>query len=254
MTDGVLASEVAIVTGGGRGLGQGTARALASAGASVVVTGRTQSVLDETAELIAERGAASLAVRCDVTEPAEIEALVAATVERFGTIDILVNNAQGPHGNGRLLDVEDTMFEVGFKSGPLATYRLMRACHPHLTGGGVIVNLGTGAALRADPVGYGFYAAVKEATRTLTRVAAVEWAADGIRVHAIVPLADSDTLQAWAAARPAESAAFMATVPLGRPGDPEADIGRAVVFLCGPDSGYMTGNTVLIDGGQGYLR
>jgi NAD(P)-dependent dehydrogenase (short-subunit alcohol dehydrogenase family) len=133
----------------------------------------------------------------------------------------------------------------------LATFRLMQACYEHLRGGGVVVNLGTGASLRPDPIGYGCYGAVKEASRALSRAAAVEWGAEGIRVHCIVPLSG---LEAWAAERPEESQAFFKTIPLQRVGHAERDIGRAVVFLCGPDSGYMTGNTILIDGGHSFLR
>lgn len=178
---------------------------------------------------------------------------MAASVNAFGTIDILINNAQivplGP-----LLEVDDDSFDAGWRSGPLATFRLMKACHPHLRPGGVIVNLGTGAALRPDPIGYGCYGAVKEAIRALTRAAAVEWGADDIRVHAIIPLASSEGFESWAAQRPEEFEAFRATIPLRRVGDPEHDIGRAVVFLCGPDGSYLTGNTLLIDGGQAFLR
>jgi len=250
---GTLDGKVAIVTGSGQGLGRGVALALASAGASIVVCGRTPGTLAEAAQLIRARGARAITEVCDVTDPAQIDALVRRTLDAFDTIDILVNNAQIVP-LGAMLDVDDASFEAGWQSGPLATFRLMRACHPHLRDGGVIVNLGTGAALRPDPVGYGCYAAVKEAIRALTRAAAVEWGGDGIRVHAIVPLASSEGFEWWAAERPEEFEAFRATVPLGRIGDPEVDVGRAVVWLCGPDSGYITGNTIMIDGGQAYLR
>jgi NAD(P)-dependent dehydrogenase (short-subunit alcohol dehydrogenase family) len=247
----VLDGRVAIVTGSGRGVGRGIALALASAGAAVTVCGRTRSTLDETAAEIHRRGGHAISVVCDVTDPTQIDALVAATVEAFGGIHILVNNAQDSKAVGRLLDIDPGEFERGFTSGPLATLRLMRACHPHLCGDGVVVNLGTAASLRPDPVEYGCYGANKEAIRALSRAAAVEWAADGIRVHVIVPLSGLERFQRE---RPDEARAFIASIPLGRIGDAELDIGRAVVFLCGPDSGYMTGNTLLIDGGQAFLR
>jgi NAD(P)-dependent dehydrogenase (short-subunit alcohol dehydrogenase family) len=103
-------------------------------------------------------------------------------------------------------------------------------------------------------VGYGAYAAVKEGIRALTRAAAVEWGADGIRVNAIIPLALSPGMEYWTRTRPEEAAAFLATVPLGRVGDCEDDIGRAVVTLVGPELGYLTGSTLMLDGGQAYLR
>jgi NAD(P)-dependent dehydrogenase (short-subunit alcohol dehydrogenase family) len=250
----LLAGKVAIVTGGGRGLGRGLALALGAAGADVVVAGRSADALAATVAELTRRGGSGLAVTMDVTVADDVDRLVQTTVNTFGTVDILVNNAQGPHGHGRLLDVTDEQFETGFQSGPLAAFRLMRACHPHLRGGGVVVNLGTGASLRSDPATYALYGAVKEATRFLSRVAAVEWAADGIRVHTIIPLAETDALSSWAKAMPDDAESFRRSIPLGRWGDPETDIGRAVVFLCGPDSGYITGGTILIDGGQAFLR
>ncbi|KKC25228.1 SDR family NAD(P)-dependent oxidoreductase [Sphingomonas sp. SRS2] len=251
---GVLDGKVALVTGGGRGLGRGLALALGSAGASLVVCGRSQDMLDESVRLLEARGVQAMGRTCDLTDLTQIEDLIAAAIDRFGTIDILVNNAQGEHGNGLLLDAKDEWFEYGFRSGPLATFRTMRACHPYLRNGGVIVNLATGAALRPDPIGYGFYGAVKEAIRTLTRTAAVEWAKDGIRAHALIPLAYHEGMRDWAAARPEESKAFFASIPMGRVGDPEQDIGPVMVFLCSDASNYMTGNTMLVDGGHTFLR
>ena len=120
--------------------------------------------------------------------------------------------------------------------------------------GGVVINLATSASLRPDNQGYGVYGAVKEALRTLTRAAANEWGPDGIRVVNLVPLAKSPGYVGWESARPEEAAAFAATVPLGYVGDCEIDIGRAAVFLCGPDGRYVTGTTLMVDGGQSYLR
>jgi NAD(P)-dependent dehydrogenase (short-subunit alcohol dehydrogenase family) len=250
-TEQVLAGKVAIVTGSGRGVGRGIALALAAAGASVVVSGRTPEPLEATADDIRRRGGRAITVRCDVTDPVQIDELVRRAVDELGGVQILVNNAQDAKAVGRLVDVDPEEFSRGFASGPLATLRLMQACHPHLRGDGVVVNLGTAASLRPDPVSYGCYGAVKEAIRALSRSAAVEWAADGIRVHVIVPLSGLERFQRE---RPDEARAFIASIPLGRIGDAEHDIGRAVVFLCGPDSGYMTGNTLLIDGGQAFLR
>jgi NAD(P)-dependent dehydrogenase (short-subunit alcohol dehydrogenase family) len=169
----------------------------------------------------------------------------------FGGIDILINNAQEV-ALGRLLDVRDDAFVDGFTSGPLATLRFMKACHPHFVarGGGAIVNLATAAAQRWDMAGYGCYAAVKQAIRSLTRAAASEWGRDNIRVNTIAPHALSPGMEMWIKSVPEEAAAFIATIPLGRVGDCEIDIGRAVVFLVGPDARYLTGATIPIDGGQ----
>lgn len=250
---GLLDGKRALVTGAGQGVGRGIALALAREGCAVAVAGRTLSKLEDTCREIKGRGGHAIPIRCEVTDAAQITACVASAVSGLGGIDILVNNAQiVPFGT--LLEVSDESFDAGWKSGPLATLRFMRACHPCLRGGGSIVNLGTGAALRPDPVGYGAYAAVKEAIRALTRAAAYEWGPDGIRVNAVIPLATSPALKQWIATRPEESKAFLTTVPLGRAGDCEADIGRAVVMLVGPYGSYITGSTLMLDGGQAYLR
>jgi NAD(P)-dependent dehydrogenase (short-subunit alcohol dehydrogenase family) len=254
MAGGTLAGKVAIITGGGRGVGQGIALALGSEGASVVISGRTQAKLDETVTMIGERGGEGLGLVSDVTDADAIDQLVQSVVDRFGSVNILVNNAQDSHGLGMLLDVSDETFLGGFVSGPLATLRLMRACHPYLKGDGVIINFGTGASLRPDPIGLGCYGAIKEATRALTRAAAVEWGRDGIRVHTIVPASTSPAMEQWTENNPKEAKAFFSSIPLQRLGDPEDDIGRVVVFLCGADARYLTGNTVCIDGGQAFLR
>jgi len=246
-----LANKVAVVTGAGQGVGRGIALAMASAGATVAVVGRTLEKVQAVADEIVAAGGQARPFLCDVKDAVSIDALVKAIVEAFGGVDILVNNAQEVP-LGPLAEVTDEAFTAGFESGPLASFRLMKACHPHLkeSGEGVIVNLATSAAVRWDMSGYGTYAAVKEATRILTRAAAAEWGVDGIRALTVAPHADSPGLKAWIEARPDEAAAFFRTIPLRRIGRCEEDIGRAVAALCGPEFGYFTGATVPLDGGQ----
>lgn len=248
-----LAGKVAVVTGGGQGVGRGIALALARRGAKVALLGRTRSRLEAVAEEIAAlgEGAEAAAIVCDVKNGVEIDKAVAAVAERFGGVDILVNNAQEVP-LGTLLSVSDAAFEAGFASGPQASLRFMRACHPHMKqrGGGVIFNLATSAARRWDMAGYGAYAAVKQAIRALTRAAAAEWGPDGIRVLTIAPHANSPALNGWISGNPEEAEAFFQTIPLRRIGDCEDDIGAAVAALCGQEFGYLTGATVPLDGGQ----
>lgn len=248
---GDLTGKVALITGAGQGVGQGIALALAAAGADVAVCGRTEAKLDETCAAIAARGGRALAVTGNVKQADDLAAVVSATQARFGGIDILVNNAQEVP-LGKLLDVTDEAFIAGFESGPLATLRLMRLVQPIMAarGGGTIINLASSAAERWDPTGYGAYGAVKQAIRTLTRAAAAEWGGDGIRVLAIAPHAESPGLKRWMGANPEEAEAFFRTIPLGRVGRLEEDIGRAVVSLCSPDMAYLTGATIPLDGGQ----
>ncbi|MDS0796924.1 SDR family oxidoreductase [Burkholderia pseudomultivorans] len=248
---GILNGKVALVTGAGQGVGEGVAHALAAEGAQVAVVGRTRGKLVTTCDAIRARGGVAEPFVCDVMDAAQIARCVDAVVERFGGVQILVNNAQVVP-LGRLLDVADTDFLAGLESGPIATLRMMRACHPHLKGDGVIVNFASSAAVRWDASGYGAYAATKEAIRALTRAAACEWGADGIRVNAVAPHALSPGLKGWIDANPQEAAAFFRTIPLGRVGDCEQDIGRAIVFLASRDAAYLTGATLPLDGGQAY--
>lgn len=246
-----LNGKVALVTGAGQGVGQGMALALASAGATVAVTGRTAAKLETTCAEIVRRGGRALAVTTDVKDAASLAALVEATADGLGGIDILVNNAQEVP-LGKLLDVTDAAFIAGFESGPLATLRLMKLVHPHMLarGGGTIVNLTSSAGIRWDMTGYGAYAAVKQAIRSLTRAAAAEWGRDNIRVLTIAPHAESPGLKGWVDNNPEEAKAFFRTIPLGRIGRLEEDIGRAIVALCGDELGYLTGATIPLDGGQ----
>lgn len=254
-----LSGRLAIVTGAGQGVGRGIALALARRGARVALVGRTAAKLETVAEEIETLNAAKgsgqvagpIAIGCDVKDGAAICEAVDGAAAQLGGADILVNNAQEVP-LGPLLMVEDAAFEAGFASGPLASFRFMKACHPHMKrrGGGVIFNLASSAAMRWDMAGFGAYGAVKEATRVLTRAAAAEWGADGIRVLTIAPHASSPGLKAWIEHNPAEAEAFFRTIPLRRVGDCEADIGEAIVALCGPEFAYLTGATIPLDGGQ----
>ena len=249
MTD--LDRKVVLITGAGQGIGQGVALAMAGAGASVVVTGRTLAKVEATARMVEERGGQALAVACDVKSAADLAATVERTVATFGGLDILVNNAQEVP-LGKLKDVTDEAFLAGFESGPLATHRLMKLARPHLAarGGGTIFNFCSSAGIRWDMTGYGCYAAVKQAIRSLTRAAAAEWGGEGIRVLTIAPHAESPGLKWWIENNPEEAQAFFRTIPLGRVGSLEGDIGRALVALAGQDLAYLTGATIPLDGGQ----
>lgn len=250
----VLGGRVALVTGAGQGVGQGIALALATEGVSIAVLGRTESKLLDTCTMLRERGAQAEPFTCDVREIEAIPEVVNQVVESFGRLDILVNNAWfGAHG--RLLDMSDRDFRKGFDTGPFASFAFMKAAHPHLkaSGDGSIVNLVTSAMVRWDGATYGAYAASKQALRSLTRTAAVEWAEDRIRVNNIAPHALSPGLKWWTETNPEEAAEFIASIPMKRIGDCEGDIGRAVVALVGPDMRYLTGATIPLDGGQAFF-
>lgn len=250
---GKLDGKVALVTGAGQGVGRGIALAMAAAGAAVAVVGRTASKLEATCAEIRERGGRALAVPCDVKDAQALDACVATVAATFGGIHILVNNAQEV-ALGPVMEVSDTDFNAGWESGPLAAFRLMKLCYPYLKGGGSIINLGSTSAMRWDFAYYGTYACVKEAIRSLSRAVACEWAKDGIRVNTILPCADSPALINWmGTAIAGDRDDFLASIPLGRVGNCETDIGRFAVLLCTEEAGYVTGQSIAVDGGQAYM-
>jgi len=248
----MLEGKVAIVTGAGQGVGQGIALALAKHGAKIAAMGRTLSKVEDTAKLIGGRGGEAIAIAGDVTRLEDLQACVEKTVEALGGIQILVNNAQQVP-LGPLNGIDEKALAAGWESGPLATFRMMKLCYPHLKGDGCIINLGSTAARRWDATNYGAYAAVKEAVRAFTRAAASEWGGDNIRANVILPHAKSPALAHWTETNPEEAAAFMATIPMGRIGECEEDIGEFVAFLCSDAASYVSGQSIAVDGAQAYM-
>ena len=246
--------KTALVTGAGQGVGQGIAFALAKEGTHIIVAGRTESKLLTSCEQIRSDGGSATAVVCEVTDAEQIDRCIAAALDvGGGKLDILVNNAQIV-SLGPLLKLSDKEWQDGLDSGPTASLRFMRGCYPALKKtAGSIINLASSSALRWDMRNYGAYAAAKEAIRCLTRAAAHEWAADGIRVNCILPLAMSPGMRWWMENNSEEAQAFLSTVPLGRVGHCEQDIGRVVAFLCSPAASYITAQSLVLDGGQARL-
>ena len=189
----------------------------------------------------------------DVTRRADVDACIDEVRGRLGPVSCLVNAAQQLHFKS-LRKITELELEEVWQSGAVGSLRFMQACFDDLrTTRGTVINVGSGSGLTADPA-MGAYAAVKEALRTLSRVTAKEWARYGIRVNVICPLAASPGLESWGSDLPDAAEQLTGQVPLGRIGDPERDIGRTVVFLAGPDSQYVTGTTLMVDGGKDYLR
>jgi meso-butanediol dehydrogenase / (S,S)-butanediol dehydrogenase / diacetyl reductase len=251
---GRLEGKVVLVTGAGQGIGQGIALAAAAEGASILAAGRTLDKVEKTAEDVRARGVEAHAVQCDVRRRDEVDACIAAALERFGRLDGLVNNAQMV-SLGPVLEITEKDARRTWESGFLGSLWFMQAAYPALKDArGAVVNLGTGSALRNDLPGFALYAGTKEMIRTLTRMAALEWGADGIRVNNVIPNGLSPGLQMWSEFAPKEYDDFVSTIPLGRVGRLEEDIGRAVAFLLSDDAAYITGSTLMVDGGQAYLR
>ena len=247
----MLDGKVAIVTGGGQGLGRAVAKVLAQRGVAVTLTGRTPSTLHTVVQEIEAAGGVAMAVPGDAGNRPDVEAAVAATVEAHGGLDILVNNAQSVTSGLPLVDLTDDDVALAYRSGALGSLYAMQACHPHLAarGGGSIVNFGSSTAITGDR-GFGAYVMAKEAIRGLTRVAANEWGRDGIRVNVVCPAAMSPSAEAFRDADPDRWAKIVRQIPLGRMGDEVADIGHAVAALCDDDFRFLTGATLLLDGGR----
>jgi NAD(P)-dependent dehydrogenase (short-subunit alcohol dehydrogenase family) len=247
-----LEGRAAIVTGAGRGIGRGVAEALVSAGARVaIVDVDTDKAADAAGAIAESTGGDTIAISCDVSDRAAVEAMIAEVVEQFRALHVLVNNAQAVRPQLSLMEhtVGDVAIALG--SGFWGTFHCMQVAFPHLraVGDGRVINVGS-AAGTLGMAGLGAYAAAKEAIRGLSRVAAREWGEFGITVNVFCPSSASPGMLAWAKEHPDEYQAAIATRAIRRDGDPVTDIGPLVVFLAGSGSGFITGETIMINGGN----
>jgi NAD(P)-dependent dehydrogenase (short-subunit alcohol dehydrogenase family) len=242
---------VAIVTGAGQGIGRAIARRYAREGARVLVAEWNEQTGARTAKELAELGAEALFVRSDVGRREDVDAAVREAVEAWGSVHVLVNNAWSGPPMGRVEWKTTEEMEQALRVGFLSNFWSMQAVFPHMRGQGWgrIVNMcslnGVNAHMYTVP-----YNAAKEAVRALTRTAAREWARHGICCNAICPAAATDAYVAVMAANPAMEREVLRSNPMGRMGDPEADIAGVAVFLASEDARYLTGNTLFVDGGS----
>lgn len=255
MKEQTLKGKVALITGAGQGIGQGIALAMAERGANVVVVGRTYSKCENTCKMIKQRfSGTAIPMTADVAIHKDLKRITQETVNEFKTIDILVNNAVATSIGPLISQTDDNVIQA-FMVGPMATLRLMQLCYPYLKQqGGSIINMASTASKRWDMANYGVYAAEKDAIRALTRAAASEWGPNNIRANSILPHASSPALQKWMTHRPEEAAEFTKSIPLQRVGDCETDIGQFVAVLCSPESSYISGQSIALDGGQAYMN
>jgi NAD(P)-dependent dehydrogenase (short-subunit alcohol dehydrogenase family) len=250
---GNLDKKTSIVTGAGRGIGRGIALALAREGAHVAIADIEEEGAHAVAAEIRQIGGEAMAARCDIRSSEQVNQFVAATVDQLGGVDILVNNAMAANVGVPLENIDDDSIDLALATGPVATLHFMRACFPYLEGkGGRIINLRSGSEIQGLP-GFGTYIAAKAAVGGITRVAAREWGRRGITVNAICPFALSEAAKSHFDSRPEDLEAAYASLSIPSSGDPELDIGRAAVFLAGPDAGFITGCTLMVDGGGSFL-
>ncbi|MDD3797965.1 MAG: SDR family NAD(P)-dependent oxidoreductase [Novosphingobium sp.] len=244
----ILDGKAAIVTGGARGVAKGVATAFVKAGAKVLIVDREEELGRKTEEELRAYGEVVF-MPIDLTRHDELHTIVDTAVARFGKLDTLVNAAQASR---QLMFMDQTREDanVAFDTGFWPTWILMQAAHPHLVKSkGSIINFGSGVGFSGQPT-QASYAAAKEAIRAVSKVATNEWGPDGIRVNVVCPFANSEGVQAWAEYDPEAYAAQLEKVSLRRIGDCEKDIGAAVVFLASDAAAYVTGQTLMVDGGQ----
>jgi gluconate 5-dehydrogenase len=249
-----LQGKVAVVTGASSGLGVSFARGLARAGANVVVTARRQELIDQTAEMVRSYGGKSLAISADITDDAQFEGVFKRTVDELGRIDILVNNAGYTDRSGLRHDMGSlkrmrSIIELDL----IATVNGCRLAGAQMLsqgGGGVIINVSSilgrvGSEFRAAS-----YHAAKGGVDALTRVLALEYAREGIRVNAIAPsyFDGTELMDKVFEATPATRVHAISRTPMGRLGQPE-DLEGAIVYLASDAARFVTGHILYVDGG-----
>ena len=247
-----LEKNVTLITGGGKGIGFGLASAFAREGSNIVITGRTESRLIEAKKKLENQyGIEVLAIVADGADEEQIKGVISQTIEKFGKINTLINNAQASSSGLPLIEHTKKDIDLAINSGLYATFFYMREAYPYLKETrGSVINFASGAGFFGKP-GQSSYAAAKEGIRGLSRVAATEWGPDRIRVNMIAPLAMTESLREWKENYPELFERTIQGIPLGRFADPMEDIGRVAVFLASDDASYITGETISLQGGSG---
>src|SRR5437588_8567867 len=235
-----MRGHVAIVTGAAQGVGKGIAAALLERGASVLLVDILGDVLGATTDELQTLGPAEKLV-ADLRDPDSARRIAAAAVDAFGTVHGLVNNAIATNEPKAFVDITAGDLALGYDVGPRATFLLMQAVHPLMVeaGGGSIVNLGSGTGTGGEPK-WGGYAAAKEAIRGLSKVAALEWGRDNIRVNVICPFAESDGVKLWKPYAPNDYAKAVGRVPMKRIGDVRDDAGELGSSLLSSDAAFIS--------------
>lgn len=248
-----LRGKTAIVTGGGAGFGSGIARRFAEEGAQVVVGDIAEDDGERVVAEITDAGGEAVFIGADVSRDADMGRLVTGALERFGGLDVMVNNAGVPQVNGRMEECSEADFDRIFAVNVKSLYWAARHVVPHFReqGGGVIINTSSTAAIRPRP-GLVWYNGSKGAVDTITKAMAIELAPHKVRVNAVNPVAgDTQMLGQFMGGQvtPEMRERFLATIPLGRFSEP-FDIANAALFLASDEAQMITGLCLPVDGGR----
>jgi 3-oxoacyl-[acyl-carrier protein] reductase len=244
-----------LVTGAAQGVGRGIALAAASAGAAVTVTARKLEAARKIADEITARGGRGLGVACDVTRRESVDAAVAAVVAKFGALTALVHNAVSGESSKPvpIEQAEGTHWDDQVAVALRGTYYCAQAALPHLRASkGTLILLTSNGGIEGSP-SLSVYGATKAAQRGFVKSLAREWGPYGIRVNALSPVARTAAMDTYFKLQPAREAVISGRAALGRIGDPETDIGSAARFLLGPDSTFISGQTLMATGGAFML-
>ena len=245
-----LQGKVIIVTGGAAGIGGAITSELVERGASVVAVDLNENAGNEK---VSSHPAQVAFLKGDISKEFVAKEAVELAISRFGKLTSLVNNAHASRQKP-LLELTEEDWALSMDTGLKGTLNFMKAAYPELKKNkGAIVNFGSGAGLLGQK-NQGSYAAAKEAIRGLSRVAANEWAKDGIRVNIVCPLAFTEGVKQWKENFPEQYQEIVSKNPMQRFGDPQKDVAPIIAFLLSDDSQYMTGQTLMADGGDIKLR
>lgn len=245
-----LTGKVIIVTGGAAGIGGAITSELTERGADVVAVDLNE---DAGKKKVASNPDQIAFLHGDISKESVAKEAVALAISKFGKLTSLVNNAHASRQKP-LLELTEADWDLSMNTGLKGTLNFMKAAYSELKkNNGAIVNFGSGAGLLGQK-NQGSYAAAKEAIRGLSRVAANEWAVDGIRVNVVCPLAFTDGVKQWKENFPEQYEEIISKNPMQRFGDPQKDVAPIVAFLLSDDSQYMTGQTLMADGGDIKLR
>lgn len=248
-----LKDKVVLITGGGGGIARGVERAFAHEGAKFILTDVFPEGMEAAKEeLEREFGSEVFTIIADGAVEDEVKAAVEAGAAHFGgRIDVLINNAQASASGLTLVQHTKENFDLAINSGLYATFFYMKHCYPYLKESrGSVINFASGAGIGGNP-GQSSYAAAKEGIRGLSRVAASEWGPDDINVNIVCPLVMTPALEQWREKEPEMYEKNVKAIPLGRFGDAEKDVGRVCVFLASEDASFVTGDTIIVQGGSG---